>query len=263
MWIHICCYTFAVSHLLLHTCYTLRTTSLCGEMCKLFGSTAHIGPWYEIIFVIFPVNEMHIIRLENISESPTSFGMRSSIGWNVSRAVLSLLSSKMLFQAAPNYQFSWISSILWVHSCRGRCTHVIWPIGIACFETFQHLGVQREFSFLSLWKSRGFQQSCQCWVEASPIVGKQIETPGHPRLDQLPFWDWPEMCFPRNVSTPTRNGLEPVFQHPSGHGSSEQRLPVGGTLPQSWHDRHLANVFLRHSRPVPAASALFGQRAVG
>ena len=43
-------------------------------------STAHIGLWYDMIFVMFQVLGMFVIPMANICESQRSFRTRSSIG---------------------------------------------------------------------------------------------------------------------------------------------------------------------------------------
>ena len=62
-------------------------------------STAHIGPWYEIIFLRFHMHAVLAIPLGKISATPRSFGRRSSIGENVACIVPSLISRATAFSS--------------------------------------------------------------------------------------------------------------------------------------------------------------------
>ena len=130
---------------------------------RLTSSTAHIGPWYDMIFVAFEVHAMLIIPMEKICKDQRSFETRSSIGGNFSCFSHSNFLIKRGFKPPPTislfacYQFSEFAVI------RGNAYMSFVPKELRGFTHSSYQGLKETLIFFvpSVWKSRGFQQSFQ------------------------------------------------------------------------------------------------------
>ena len=68
---------------------------------QLPRSTAHIGPWYEMIFFTLEARAMLIIPMEKICKDQRSFETRSSIGGNFSCLFPIQISSSDVLSGRP------------------------------------------------------------------------------------------------------------------------------------------------------------------